>query len=112
MQIQWHLPSNMCDSDTYDYRQEQHNHMQISLKYYISTKILYMNTRVKCTIPKSTVVPDNSFVNFISLAESVALAPIVVLWISFDMFSLPAVKEFVWLADEIAFVLLLFWSLS
>ena len=36
-------------------------------------------------IPKITEDPDNSFVNFISLAESVALAPTLDLEISFDV---------------------------
>lgn len=34
--------------------------------------------------PKITEDPDNSFVNFISLAESVALAPTLDLGTSFD----------------------------
>lgn len=31
--------------------------------------------KLKITIPNMTVVPESAFVNFITLAESVALAP-------------------------------------
>lgn len=58
--------------------------------------------------PMITDDPDNSFVNFISLAESVALAPILDLGISFDELSLLVLDDFVWLTEELAFVLLLF----
>lgn len=62
--------------------------------------------------PKVTEGPDNSFVNFISLAESVDLAPTLDLWISFDALWLPIDKDFVRLIDELAFVLLLSWRSS
>lgn len=42
------------------------------------TKTQYTNTRVEYRVPINRVGSDNSLVNFISLAESVALAPIVV----------------------------------
>lgn len=52
--------------------------MLISLKYHISREIQYTNTRVECRVPMTIVGSDNSFVIFITLAESVALAPILV----------------------------------
>lgn len=58
--------------------------------------------------PKITEDPDNSFVNFISRAESVALAPILDLGISFDELSLLVLEDFVKLTEELAFMLLLF----
>lgn len=59
-----------------------------------------------------TVVADNSFVNFINLAESVALAPIGVFCTSLDEFSKLDVDSFTLLADELPLVLLLFWRSS
>ena len=63
-------------------------------------------------IPKMTEDPDNSFVNFISLAESVALAPTLDLGISVDVLRLLVLEDFVMLTEELAFPLLLFWSSS
>lgn len=56
--------------------------------------------------------PDNSFVNFISLAESVDLAPTADLWISFELLSLSMVEDLVSLTAELVFALPLFWSFS
>lgn len=63
-------------------------------------------------IPKMTEDPDNIFVNFISLAESVALAPTLALGISIDVLWLLVLEDFVLLTEELAFALLLFWSSS
>lgn len=63
-------------------------------------------------VPRITVGADNSLVNFISLAESVALEPIDGFCTSLDVCSKFDVDDFDWLADELAFRLLLFCSSS
>lgn len=68
--------------------------------------------KVQRKIPNMTVEDDNSFVNFISLAESVALAPKGGFWITWIEFSEFEVDNFILLADELLFATLLFWCSS
>lgn len=60
-------------------------------------------------IPNMIVVPESNFVNFMTLAESVALAPIVGFWTSLARSSVLEVEEF----DLLTIVLLLIiWTSS
>lgn len=86
------------------------NTYQLTSYFIIFIELLWKEKEERY-IPNITEDPDNSFVNFISLAESVALAPTLDLWISFDALWL-VLEDFVWLTEELAFVLLLFWSSS
>ena len=67
---------------------------------------------IKIVVPRITVCPDNSFVNFISLAESVALAPMVDFCTSLNGFSVLDVDNFNLLIVEFVFVLFPVWILS
>ena len=81
---------------------------QSGIKENITREII----RKKIIIPKKTVDPDNSLVNFIILAESVARAPIVCFWTSLDVFSVFETDAFCLLTAELAFDLLLLWTPS
>ncbi len=66
---------------------------------------------LKITIPNMTVVPESAFVNFITLAESVALAPMADFWTSLDVFSISEIDVFN-LTFVSLFDLLVLWTSS
>ena len=59
-----------------------------------------------------TVVPESAFVNFITLAESVALAPMADFWTSLDVFSISEVDVFNLMTFVLLFGLLVLWTSS
>lgn len=59
-----------------------------------------------------TVVPDSTFVNFVTLAESVALAPRVDFCTSLEAFSILEVDDFNLFTFALLFGLLVPWTSS
>lgn len=59
-----------------------------------------------------TVVPESAFVNFITLAESVALAPMADFETSLDVFSISEVDVFNLMTFVLLFGLLVLWTSS
>lgn len=78
-----------------------------TLTYVCSLDYQWDRNRSECinnkAIPNMTVGPDSSFVNFITLAESVALAPIVDFGTSLGVFSVFGFEDFNLLAVAVLF---------